>query len=106
MASDIFVTEEEFRSLCNAGTLAIQEIYLHAMRTFPDVQFTLIDSRKDFVQMAFYDAMAYSYGVPQEAPIEAYAFQAKLQEFEAYYRDRATNFKDFEVDSEMHMYTN
>merc|ERR1712228_851923 len=79
--SDIF-TDEGFRGICEAGKLTIQDIYLHAMRTYPKVMFTSIDSIKDFVQMAFYDAMAYSYGEPQEAPVPATDFVSMLEKIE------------------------
>jgi hypothetical protein len=103
--SSIF-EDEGFKQICYSGKLTVQDVYLHAMRTFPAVQFTSVDSVKDFVQMAFYDAMAYSYGVPNEAPVESTTFVSKLEEIEAHYKESVTNFQDFNIDSHQHMYTN
>merc|ERR1712125_294927 len=103
--SDIF-TDDGFKGTCEAGTLTIQDIYLRAMKTYPNVWFTSVDSIKDFVQMAFYDAMAYSYGAPQEAPVYQSHFVSMLEKIENYYMERVQNFKEFDVDSHRHMYTN
>lgn len=76
------------------------------MRTYPNVQFTEVDSIKDFVQMAFYDAMAYSYGQPEDAPVTATDFVSMLEKIEEYYKEGVQNFKEFDVDAHKHMYTN
>lgn len=49
------VKEEGFSERCRAGELRIQDVYLDAMRSFPNVSFANIQSKTDIVQILFWD---------------------------------------------------
>jgi len=52
----------DFRAECEAGTSNIQDVYDFAIQSHPRVAFSMIQPKGDLVQIAFYAAIAISFG--------------------------------------------
>jgi len=90
--------------LCITGTVDVQQVYQEAMRWFPEVLFASLDSRIDFVQIAFFKVvhkslMGYGDSVgPQQ-------FSSMVQNIYGQY-NMHPNWVSYSVNSGQHMYLN
>jgi hypothetical protein len=89
---------------CKRKQTTVQEVFLNAMRSFPNVAFVLLNGKTDKVQEGFYQAIYLSYkGTP--AIMTDGSYYEMLQKIESYYA-RQHNFILYDVNSGDHCYTN
>jgi len=92
------------RPKCDSESLTVQDAFSAAMYDFPDVAFASINSKTDFVQILFHDAMVYS-KLRRKEPLGPSQFYSKLAVVENFY-SRNPNHVTFDVNSINHVYVN
>lgn len=89
---------------CEQEGLEVPDVYIEAMRTYPDVSFGSINSKTDKVQMAFFSAIHLTL---KHTPyfLSPSGFFNKLSTIETFYASQP-NFVIYDVNSAQHCYTN
>lgn len=98
------ILPDKLKSRCYSGRITLQEIFLSAMREFPNVAFVSLNGKTDTVQKAFYEAIHLSFK-HYPVPVTDAGFYEKLQRVESYYA-RQHNFLVYDVNAANHCYLN
>lgn len=94
------VKEENLTEACHAGELRVADLFLSAMRSFPDVPFAIIHSKTDFVQILFWDLWV-DMERTSEGNIEGIQFMTLANDLFRRY-DQQPNFVSYMVNGAHH----
>jgi len=91
----------EFRQECEAATVTIQDVFDLAIKSHPSVAFSMIQPKGDLVQIAFYAAIAVTYG--KLDVVLANSLYQRANDIKQRF-DKYPNFVNFIVDGRGHTY--
>lgn len=96
----------EMRSKCHNVELTVHDVLAMAMAKYPTVGFASIQSKADGTQLSFYQGVARSYGLAQEAGITDPQFYNASNRIFGNFSSNFANYVVYLVNGDLHCYTN